>query len=82
MEARNEIYVYCDFERDYISASNERLIGTQAINELIEIKATININVNYQANGRKTIQSGSGQRNYSISSIPNGSSNVFIQSNG
>ncbi len=48
MEARNEIYVYCDFERDYISASNERLIGTQAINELTQIK--VEINAKHQAN--------------------------------
>jgi len=82
MEARNEIYVYCDFERDYLSASGERLIGTQRIDELTEIKATINTNLNQQANGRKTIQSGSGQRECSISSVSNNRTRSLIQGNG
>ena len=82
IEPKNEIYTYCDIERDYISASNERLIGTQTIDELTEIKATINTNLNQQANGRKTIQSGSGQRECSISSISNNRTRSFIQSNG
>jgi plasmid rolling circle replication initiator protein Rep len=48
IEELNEIYFYDRFERDYISASNERLIGTQAINELIQIK--VEINAKHQAN--------------------------------
>jgi hypothetical protein len=82
IESKNQNFKWNTKQKDYLSKEGLPLVGTQAIDELIEIKATININVNYQANGRKTIQSGSGQRNYSISSIPNGSSNVFIQSNG
>ncbi|MFN6015327.1 MAG: protein rep, partial [Flavobacteriales bacterium] len=82
IESKNQNFKWNTKQKDYLSKEGLPLVGTQVIDELIEIKATINTNLNQRSNGRKTIQSGSGQRNYSISSISNNRTRSLIQSNG
>jgi hypothetical protein len=67
IESKTETYVYDDIEKDYISASYERLIGTQEIEKLIEIQRIITNNSDNEeenSNGYRSEQTKSGKTSY------------------